>query len=155
LDGFGAMAFMRFFHASLFALCLLTVAPAGSVAADVKSDVTAAYAAWDAAFNKGDAKAVSAAYLPSAKLMPPTHEVASGSAAIEKFFAGLHANGVTNHKLEMIDAGGDDKVVYGTAKWSAKGKDKDGKPADFSGIATHVFERQPDNSLKLRMHTFN
>jgi ketosteroid isomerase-like protein len=96
-----------------------------------------------------------AAYLPSAKLMPPTHEVASGSAAIEKFFAGLHANGVTNHKLEMIDAGGDDKVVYGTAKWSAKGKDKDGKPADFSGIATHVFERQPDNSLKLRMHTFN
>jgi ketosteroid isomerase-like protein len=58
---------MRFFHASLFALCLLTVAPAGSVAADVKSDVTAAYAAWDAAFNKGDAKAVSAAYLPSAK----------------------------------------------------------------------------------------
>ena len=113
---------MRFFHASLFALCLLTVAQAGSVAADVKSDVTAAYAAWDAAFNKGDAKAVSAAYLPSAKLMPPTHEVASGSAAIEKFFAGLHANGVTNHKLEMIDAGGDDKVVYGTAKWSAKAR---------------------------------
>ena len=35
---------MRFFHASLFALCLLTVAPAGSVAADVRSDVTAAYA---------------------------------------------------------------------------------------------------------------
>ena len=57
---------MRFFHASLFALCLLTVTPAGSVAADVKSDVTAAYAAWDAAFNKGDAKAVSAAYVPSA-----------------------------------------------------------------------------------------
>jgi ketosteroid isomerase-like protein len=55
----------------------------------------------------------------------------------------------------VIDAGGDDKVVYGTAKWSAKGKDKDGKAADFSGIATHVFERQADNSLKLRLHTFN
>ena len=123
---------MRLFHASLFALCLLAVAPAGTFAADVKSDVTAAYAAWDAAFNKGDAKAVAATYLPSAKLLPPTHEAASGSAAIEKFFAGLHANGVTNHKLEMIDAGGDDKVVYGTASWSAKGKDKDGKPADFS-----------------------
>ena len=146
---------MRFFHASLFALCLLTIAPAGSVAADVKSDVTAAYAAWDAAFNKGDAKAVSVAYLPSAKLMPPTHEVASGPAAIEKFFAGVHANGVTNHKLEVIDAGGDDKVVYGTANWTAKGKDKDGKPADFKGISTHVFERQADNSLKLRLHTFN
>ena len=146
---------MRLIHASVLALCLLTVAPVGSFAADLKSDVTAAYAAWDAAFNKGDAKTFAAAYLPNAKLLPPSHEVASGPAAIEKFFAGLHASGVTDHKLEMIDAGGDDKVVYGTANWSAKGKDKDGKPANFSGIATHVFERQTDNSLKLRLQTFN
>ena len=96
---------MRLIHASAFALCLLTVAPVGSFAADPKSDVTAAYAAWDAAFNKGDAKTLAAAYLPNAKLLPPTHEVASGPAAIEKFFAGLHANGVTDHKLEVIDAG--------------------------------------------------
>ena len=143
---------MRFIHTSAFALCLVAVASVGSFAADPKSEVSAAYAAWDAAFNK---EAVAAAYLPDAKLLPPTHEVASGPAAIEKFFAGLQSNGVANHKLEVIDAGGDDKVVYGSAKWSAKGKDKDGKPADFSGIATHVFERQADNSLKLRLHTFN
>jgi len=146
---------MRLIHASVFALCLLTGAPAGSFAADPKSDVTAAYATWDAAFNKGDAKSIAAAYLPNAKLLPPTHEVASGPAAVEKFFAGLHANGVTGHKLELIDVGGDDKVVFGTANWSAKGKDKDGKPATFSSIATHVFERQADNSLKIRLHTFN
>ena len=146
---------MRMIHASALALCLLMVAPVGSFAADPKSDVTAAYAAWDAAFNKGDAKTLAAAYLPNAKLLPPTHEVASGPAAIEKFFTGLHANGVTDHKLEVIDAGGDNKVVYGTANWSAKGKDKDGKPANFSGIAIHVFERQADGSLKLRLHTFN
>jgi ketosteroid isomerase-like protein len=146
---------MRLIQASAFALFLLTAAPVGSFAADLKSDVAAAYAAWDAAFNKGDAKTLTAEYLPDAKLLPPTHEVASGPAAIEKFFAGLHASGVTDHKLEMIDAGGDDKVVYGTANWSAKGKDKDGKPANFSGIATHVFERQTDNSLKLRLQTFN
>jgi ketosteroid isomerase-like protein len=106
---------MRMIHASALALCLLTVAPVGSFAAEPKSDVTAAYAAWDAAFNKGDAKTLAAAYLPNAKLLPPTHEVASGPAAIENFFAGLHANGVTDHKLEVIDAGGDNKVVYGTA----------------------------------------
>jgi ketosteroid isomerase-like protein len=146
---------MRIFHASAFALFLLSASSVTSFAADPKSDVTAAYAAWDAAFNKGDAKPVAAEYLPNAKLLPPSHEVASGPAAIEKFFATLHANGITDHKLELIDAGGDDKVVYGTAKWSAKGKDKEGKPANFSGIATHVFERQPDRSLKLRLHTFN
>ena len=80
---------------------------------------------------------------------------ASGPEAIEKFFAGLQSSGVMDHKLELIDAGGDDKIAYGTAKWSAKGKDKDGKPAAFNGTATHVFERQTDNSLKLRLHTFN
>jgi ketosteroid isomerase-like protein len=150
--------FMRLAQASAFALLLLLAAtPVGSFAADLKSDVTAAYAAWDAAFNKGDAKILATAYLPNAKLLPPTHEVASGPAEIEKFWAGMFANGVTGHKLEVIDAGGDGKVVYGTANWSAKGKDKDkdGKPATFTGTATHVFERQADDSLKLRLHTFN
>jgi ketosteroid isomerase-like protein len=146
---------MRLIHASAFVVCLLTVAPMASFAGDAKSDVSAAYAAFDAAFNKDDAKAVAALYLPNAKVLPPSHKVESGPAQIEKFFAGLSANGVADHKLEMIDAGGDDKVLYGTANWSAKGKDKDGKPANFSGIATHVFERQADGSLKLRLHTFN
>jgi ketosteroid isomerase-like protein len=146
---------MRLIHASALALCLFTVAPAASFAADAKNDVIKAYAEWDAAFNKGDAKTIADEYLPNAMVLPPTHEVESGQAAIEKFFAGLRANGVTDHKLQLIDVGGDDKVVFGTANWSAKGKDKDGKPATFSGIATHVFERQPDNSLKLRVHTFN
>ena len=146
---------MRLAQASTIALFLLTATPVESFAADPKSDVTAAYAAFDAAFNKGDAKTLAAEYAPNAKLMPPTHEVASGPAEIEKFWAGMFANGVTGHKLEVIDAGGDGKVVYGTANWSAKGKDKDGKPATFTGTGTHVFERQADNSLKLRLHTFN
>ena len=98
---------MRLAQASAFALLLLAVTLVGSVAADPKSDVTAAYAAWDAAFNKGDAKAVAASYLPNAKLLPPTHEVASGPAGVEKFIAGLQASGVTDHKLEVIDVGGD------------------------------------------------
>jgi hypothetical protein len=33
--------------------------------------------------------------------------------------------------------------------------DKNTKPANVSGIATQVFERQADNSLKLRLQTFN
>ena len=125
------------------------------IAADPETQVKGAYAAWDAAFNKGDAKGVAAAYLPNAKLLPPTHEIALGESAIEKFCSGALASGVTDHKLEVIDAGGDDKIVYGTARWSAKGKDKDGKPAIFSGLATYVFERQADNSLKLLLQTWN
>jgi len=123
--------------------------------ADPKTDVQGAYAAWDAAFNKGDLKSIAGAYLPKAKLLPPNHEIALGQEAIEKFYAGALANGITGHKLELIDAGGNENIVYSTARWSAKGKDKDGQVTTFSGFATYVFERQPDNSLKLLLQTWN
>ena len=48
-----------------------------------------------------------------------------------------------------------DKVVFATAKWSATGKDKEGKPTPLSGLAMHVFERQADGLLKLRLQTFS
>src|SRR4029077_19074440 len=102
---------MRLIHAAAFALCVLTVAPVASFAGDPKSDVSAADAAFDGAFNKGDSKAVAALYLPNAKVLPPTHEVASGPAAIEKFFAGLHTNGVAERELALMGGGGRDKVV--------------------------------------------
>ena len=44
---------MRSIHASAFALFLLTVTSVGSsFAGDPKTDVTAAYAAWDAALSR-------------------------------------------------------------------------------------------------------
>jgi ketosteroid isomerase-like protein len=46
------------------------------IAGDLKTDGKNGYAAWDAAFNRSDAKAVAAAYLPNAKMPPPTHEIA-------------------------------------------------------------------------------
>jgi ketosteroid isomerase-like protein len=128
---------------------------APSFSTSIKAEVSGVYEAWDAAFNKADAKALAAVYLPSAKVLPPTHEVVSGAADIEAFFAGLFSNGYTDHTLAIIDGGGDDKIVYGAATWSATGKGADGAPQTAAGIATHVFERQADGSLKLRLHTFN
>ena len=118
-------------------------------------DVAKAYLAWNESFNKGDAVALASAYLLDAKLLPPTHSVVSGTAEIERFFAGLFQSGVTNHRLDVIEIGGDGRFVYGTARWSAAGKGSDGSPQSLGGFATHVFERQGDGSLKLRLHTFN
>nr|WP_249128141.1 hypothetical protein [Bradyrhizobium sp. AUGA SZCCT0169] len=86
---------MRLAHTSALAVFLLAATPAASLAEDAKAAVEKAYTAWDAAFNKHDAKAIAANYVSGAKLMPPTHQVASGPDEIEKFFAGLLANGVT------------------------------------------------------------
>ena len=119
------------------------------------NDVKAAYAAWDAAFNKGDAKVVAGFYTEDSLLLPPGHDIIKGPASVEKFFAGLFANGVTAHKLELIEVEGDAKLVAAAGNWSAAGKDANGTPTTFSGIATHVFAKQADGSLKLKLHTFN
>lgn len=122
---------------------------------DLRADIEAAYRAWDAAFNKADAKALAATYLEDATFLPPTHAVVSGRAEIETFFAGLFASGVTGHDLQVVRHGGDGRIAYAAARWLASGKGSDGGRQELGGIATHVFERQPDGSLKLRLHTFN
>ena len=96
------------------------LAPSSSL--DIRAEISAAYSAWDSAFNKADAKAVASAYVPNAKVLPPTHEVISGPAAIENFFAGLFSSGFTDHNLTIIDAGGDDKVVYSAATLECQGQ---------------------------------
>lgn len=132
----------------------LLAAPAAD-AAGPADDIKAAYAAWNAAFNKGDAKAISAFYAADAKLLPPSHDVLEGPAGAEKFFGGLFASGVTGHRLELIDADASGDMLVGAAKWSANGKDAAGAASTFGGVATHVFEKQADGSLKLKLHTFN
>jgi uncharacterized protein (TIGR02246 family) len=136
---------------AILVLCIGILVPAPANAADLEDEVKAAYAAWDAAFSKGDAKAIAAFYTDDATFLPPTHDIVKGPAGVEQFFAGLFAIGVTQHKLDLIEANGGPDMVVGAAKWSAKSKDG----AAIGGIATHLFKKQADGSLKLKLHTFN
>ena len=61
---------------------------------------------------------------------------------------------VTGHTLDIIEVTGKDELLINAAKWSAKGKDLKGQPATFGGVATHVFQKQPDGSIKRKLHTF-
>ena len=141
---------MKSFGVSLFVLCFALMAPAAVKAASPQEQVKAAYAAWDSAFNKGDGKAVAAFYAGNSLFLPATHDVIRGPGGVEKFFAGLFENGATDHKLELIEAIADGNTIIAAAKWSAKAKDK-----PIGGVVTHVFTKQRDGSLKLRLHTFN
>ncbi len=141
---------MPVLRAVIFALVVGLLAPTMACAASLQEQVSTAYTAWDAAFNKGDPKAVAAFYADDAVILPPTHDVLKGPSEAEKFFAGLFAAGVTEHKLEVLEANGDDDLIVAAARWSAKGKD-----GPLGGIATHEFAKQADGSLKLRLHTFN
>jgi uncharacterized protein (TIGR02246 family) len=146
---------MTSLRATIFVLCFGLLLPAAAGAQSVEDQVKAAYAAWDAAFNKGDAKAVAAFYTDDATLLPASHDIIKGPAGVETFFGGLFANGVTGHALELIEVNDDAGTVLAAAKWSAKGKDSSGAETSFGGIATHLFKKQADGSLKLKLHTFN
>jgi uncharacterized protein (TIGR02246 family) len=125
------------------------------LADEVDDQVKKAYSAWDAAFNQKDSDAVAAFYTDDAYFLPPNHKVIEGPKGVAEFFKGLFKAGVHNHKLELIEAAGDGNLIYGAAKWSSTGKDDKGKKKEFSGIAAQVFEKQPDGSLKVKLHTFN
>ena len=125
-----------------------------SYAASAQQEVRAAYTAWDKAFEKADAKAIASFYADDAIFLPTSHEVIRGRAGVEKFFSVLFGMGVTGHKLDLIDARAEGKLLYGTAKWSANGKDASGKDQPWGGLATHIFERQR-GGLKIKLHTFN
>jgi ketosteroid isomerase-like protein len=134
---------------------VFVLASIGSSGAAPDGEVKAAYAAWDAAFKKGDAKAISAFYAEDALFLPANHKVIKGRDAVEKFFAEMLGGGATNHKLDMIEAGGNGKLLYGSAKWTADGKDSAGKHQPWGGNASHVFEKGADGKLKIKLHTFN
>ena len=137
------------------ALCLMFGTSLTARAQSADEQVKAAYAAWDEAFNKGDAKAIAAFYTDDAMLLPPSHDIIEGPAGVEKFFAGILGMGATGHKLELVKAEEKGDVVFSAAKWSAKGKDAKGADQPWSGVGTTIFEKQADGSLKLKLHTFN
>jgi ketosteroid isomerase-like protein len=85
----------RLFSACLpaFVLCTALFVSGLAFAASAEDDVKAAYSAWDAAFNKGDAKAVAAFYTSDAVFLPPSHEVVKGPAGVEKFLLGCSRTG--------------------------------------------------------------
>jgi ketosteroid isomerase-like protein len=65
----------------------------------------------------------------------PSHDIMKGPAGVEKFFVDLFANGVTAHKLELIETEGDAGLIAAAGKWSATGQ---GRPWHRRGGALHL-----------------
>jgi ketosteroid isomerase-like protein len=121
----------------------------------MREQIESAYDAWNDAFNRADAKAVAAFYSENAKLLPPTHEVIEGRAAIERFWDGLLRAGMTGHTLELIAVEEDQRGAVAAGRWSAKGKGRDGGERTFSGSVVHVFAKRQADGLRIWLHTWN
>lgn len=86
---------------AMLALCLGMLF-AVSASAQTKGTIQQLNDKWDAAFNKGDAAALSAMYAEDAYVLPPGHEMITGRSAIEAFWRQA-AQQVGDAKLVTLD----------------------------------------------------
>ena len=113
---------------SLLALPTIALAQAPAAAhdpAEVRKAIDARNAEWVGLANKGDAKGFAAFYAPGATVIPPGSEPVTGTANIEKVFAGLLASGVKNlkFKTQSLDVNGNYAYELGLVTYDEPGKD--------------------------------
>jgi uncharacterized protein (TIGR02246 family) len=124
-------------------------------AQNIREAVKAANDRWNAAFNSGNADAVANLYTPDATVLPHTHAVVKGTAAIKDFWSGLISAGVKDHGIELYDAHSSGDLAYATGKWWATGADAEGKPQRFEGSIVTVMRKQGDGPWRTCLHTWN
>jgi uncharacterized protein (TIGR02246 family) len=122
---------------------------------DIRQTVREANDRWNAAFNSGDPAAVAALYTADATVLPHTHAVIKGTAAIADFWAGLISAGVRDHGIELLDARDAGDIAYSNGKWWATGSGDDGKAVRFEGTVVTILRRQPDGTWRTCLHTWN
>jgi uncharacterized protein (TIGR02246 family) len=111
--------------------------------------------AWNQALNSGNVRALAGLYAENATLSPGNGQTLVGRGEIEKLFKDFVDHGVHDHTIEIVDAGGDDHLLYQVARWNARGAAKDGETPSFGGITTSVFEKGEDGRWLARAHVWN
>ena len=90
---------------------------------------------------------------PGAKFLPATHAVLSGPAEIEEYFAGLFANGVAGHALRVMRSAATASSSTAPRTGWRRPRGRTGLPRRSAAPPLHIFERQGDGRLKLKLHT--
>jgi uncharacterized protein (TIGR02246 family) len=142
----------------LLAAALLAICPP-AIAGPFDDQVKQAYAAWNGAFNKGDAKAVAAFWTPDGDYVDPLGRTIKGRAAIEKLYENVFARSkgakltvvVTSTRMVGTDAALQDGITdvqpadggpATAARFSAVLVKKDGAWY-FESVRESVVQRRP------------
>ena len=75
-----------------------------TVEGSIRGELAAANERMMAAFGRGDAAGVTACYTADGQLLPSHSEVVEGHAAIEQYWGGAMAAGITGIRLETVEA---------------------------------------------------
>ena len=124
---------------------------ATAAAADLKTGVIAADAAWAAAFGRGDAAAVAAIYTADGQILAEGSEPVQGTAAIEKFIKAVFAEGVASVTLTTLEVFGHGSSATEVGRYVMK--DKAGKELDHGKYIEYW--RLEKGAWKLHRDMFN
>jgi uncharacterized protein (TIGR02246 family) len=138
-----------------FAVCAVLACAASQTAlAQHDKAVDQANTAWNAAFNKGDARGLAAMYDTTAVVSPGNGTTVQGRADIEKLFKSYFDAGVHDHTIEVVQAHRVGNVMYETANWTAVAE-KDGKKTPYKGVLVKVMTKGADGQWRTTAHTWN
>lgn len=121
----------------------------------IQQDLQALNAQWDSAFNAKKADQVSAMYDAAAAVIPAGAAQVSGKAAILAFWTDTIAQGIIDHKLEMVEAGESGDMAFQRGLWSAAVVNDQGERQVFSGNVHLLYRRQADGAWKALTHIWN
>jgi uncharacterized protein (TIGR02246 family) len=122
---------------------------------DLKNTILSINQGWNAAFNAGNADAVSAFYADEATIAPAGSPQISGREAIRNFWQGLIDNKVSGHHIECLEVSHDGTLAFQRGHWGATATAADGSKQSFSGNLLVIYRQQQDGSLKTLVHTWN
>ncbi|APO79868.1 NTF2 domain-containing protein (plasmid) [Rhizobium etli 8C-3] len=122
---------------------------------DIAAIAKDAHDRWNQAFNSGDSASIAALYTEDATVLPHTHAIVKGQAAISDFWAGMISAGVKDHGIELLEAHDGGDIAYSSGKWWASGLGEDGKEQRYEGTIVTIFRKQRDGSWKTCLHTWN
>lgn len=121
----------------------------------IQEDLQALNLQWDAAFNAKQADQVAAIYDDAAAVMPAGAAQVSGKAAVLAFWTNTIAQGIIDHKLEMVEAGESGDMAFQRGLWSAAVINDQGERQVFSGNVHLLYRRQADGGWKALTHIWN
>jgi ketosteroid isomerase-like protein len=120
-----------------------------------KEVATQLNATWDAAFNAKNADQVAAMYDNSASVIPAGAEQVSGKSAILAFWTNTIAQGIIDHKLELIEAVEVGELAFQRGLWSAAVINETSERQIFKGNVHLLYRRQADGNWKVFTHIWN
>jgi uncharacterized protein (TIGR02246 family) len=121
----------------------------------VRAAIEKQNAAFSAAFARGDAAALAAAYTDDAIVLPPDAEMVRGKAGIEALWKGLISAGAKSLALTTVDVQSSGALAVETGTGILKIQPSGAAEQTQSAKYVVVWKRQADGSWKLHRDMWN